>query len=500
MTFLRKFIFLALALVAANAGTSTLARADVTDPVTHAMKLYGARRYSEAAAELQAALPAPGVDQKAMGDLALGMIYTKNAALHRELARTAAVVQADYFGRLSRERGRNTSHVAGLYLGEALLVSGRPREAADVLERLIAQRSAPVRQNWLARVDLGLCYRRLHQEAKAIAQWNAIDSSDPEVRMALAASYSRAGIRQVQALHIAESALRAAGKQPSAGLLGDFLAVYARDGEADRALRMLSGIDLSAPEYTEILGRSKTLRFYSPYLLDDLAQLYSRAGIIYLEKAARDARLTNTANYYLGEAYIQAGSAENAAHALDIFLGAPQAPVQYLVHARVRRATADFLIGQRIRALGELNALAQQQPANTDRLAELLSACSTAGVDCPIVVTRALMTADAGQGRQFAMLNSELGRYYLLEKQNYPKAIWYMEAGRDKSNKNKIGANDPVMLVDLGLAYYRTMQYSENLEIYFEMSKEFPEVRLIQDAVQGVYVIVQRSAGDVKIF
>jgi hypothetical protein len=74
-----------------------------------------------------------------------------------------------------------------------------------------------------------------------------------------------------------------------------------------------------------------------------------------------------------------------------------------------------------------------------------------------------------------------------------------MEAGRDKSNKNKIEANDPEMLAALAEAYFRTKKFSEGLEIFFAMSEEFPVVRQIQEAVQGVYSMEQRSAGDVRI-
>jgi len=43
------------------------------------------------------------------------------------------------------------------------------------------------------------------------------------------------------------------------------------------------------------------------------------------------------------------------------------------------------------------------------------------------------------------------------------------------------------MLVNLAAAYYRGRQFSEGLEIYFEMSKHYPVVRRIQDAMQGMY-------------
>ena len=74
-----------------------------------------------------------------------------------------------------------------------------------------------------------------------------------------------------------------------------------------------------------------------------------------------------------------------------------------------------------------------------------------------------------------------------------------MESGRDKSNKNKIEANDPEMLAALAEAYYRTKKFSEGLEIFFEISQEFAVVRQIQEAMQAVYSMEQRSAGDVRI-
>ena len=75
----------------------------------------------------------------------------------------------------------------------------------------------------------------------------------------------------------------------------------------------------------------------------------------------------------------------------------------------------------------------------------------------------------------------------------------YMEAGRDKGNKNKVEYNDPLLLVRLSEAYYNLKQFSESLEIYFEMSRQFTALRQIQIALQGIYSMEQKSAGDVKI-
>jgi len=113
-------------------------------------------------------------------------------------------------------------------------------------------------------------------------------------------------------------------------------------------------------------------------------------------------------------------------------------------------------------------------------------------------VQTSTLALERGEGRTYMALNAGLGRYYLGQKE-YAKALTHLEAGRDKGNKNKIEANDPLLLVELADAAYRTKKYSEALEIFFEMSKQFPEVRQIQDALQGVYSMEQKSAGDVKI-
>ena len=131
-------------------------------------------------------------------------------------------------------------------------------------------------------------------------------------------------------------------------------------------------------------------------------------------------------------------------------------------------------------------------------LADIVLGCADAQAQCAKVLARAGQVTEAADGRRYQRLNFALGSYHLRQK-DYARAIGYMEAGRDKSNKNKIEANDPEMLAGLAEAYYRTKKFSEGLEIFFEMSQEFPVVRQIQEAVQGVYSMEQRSAGDVRI-
>jgi len=164
----------------------------------------------------------------------------------------------------------------------------------------------------------------------------------------------------------------------------------------------------------------------------------------------------------------------------------------------IRLATAQYLLGQKETAESQFQQLLQSKP-DPDLAAELLMACCNHGIDFPPAVISATELAQKGEGKAFASLNHALGRYYLWKK-DYVRAVVHMEAGRDKSNKNRIEFNDPLMLIHLADAYYYSRKYSEALEIFFEMSKQFPAVRQIQVAIQGVYSMEQKSAGDAKIF
>jgi len=164
----------------------------------------------------------------------------------------------------------------------------------------------------------------------------------------------------------------------------------------------------------------------------------------------------------------------------------------------VRQGALQHQKGKQAEAIGVWDELTRKQPNDPELLSDILVACGRLRIDCPRIAQTSSAAVEAGDGKRFAVLNVGLGRYYLSQKDT-AKAVSYLEAGRDKGNKNKIESNDPVMLVDLSDAYYRSKKFSEALEIYFEMSKQFPQVRQVQEALQGIYAMEHKSAGDVKI-
>jgi tetratricopeptide (TPR) repeat protein len=471
------------------------------DAVTRAMKLYEKRHYSEAATALRTELPSiePGRQRAAL--LTLGMIYLKNAELHRELYQESLAAHLDYLKKLAAARGKGRSRFVDLYMGEALLEAGKAEPALIYLEKFAADGSMEPRYKAVARAAIGLCFSLQNNKQKAEEAWNIPDSADPEVKAALAAAYSKAGLEDKKPVVLADESLtdlRKSGAAPSLRHLKNVVAVYTAAGLADKGLEMLRRADLKAFSVKESLSKTKVINFYDVSLLGDLSNLYLQAGIAALQKAAEDSNLRETANFYLGEAYALAGNIDQSAKATAVFIASSAMPQQYRDKAAARQAANQYQKGRQLDAIATWDELSKKQPEDPDLLAEILFSCGRLRIDCPRVAQKAATSVETGEGKRFSTLNIALGGYY-LGKKDYTRAVSYLEAGRDKGNKNKIESNDPAMLVNLAQAYFRTKKFSEALEIYFEMSKQFPEVRQIQEALQGIYAMEHKSAGDVKI-
>jgi tetratricopeptide (TPR) repeat protein len=471
------------------------------DSVTKAMKLYEKRHYAEAATTLRADLPTIEHGKLGAAQLTLGMIYLKNAELHRDLYQDSIAAHLDHLKKLSSAQGKSRSRFVDLYLGETLLESGNAEQARIYLEKFASDDSVGPRYMNVARVSIGLCFALQNNLPKADEAWNSADTGDPEVKTALAAAYSKAGLKDKKPMALVDEGLadlKKSGTTPSMRVLKNVITVYAAAGLADEGLELLRKADLKSFSYKESLSRTKVINFYDVSLLGDLSTLYLQAAITALEKASEDGKLRETANFYLGEAYALAGNIDRSMKATAAFIASSSMPQQYRDKAAARQAANQYQKGRQFDAIGTWDELSKKQPLDPDVLAEILFSCARLRAGCPKVAQMAAASAEAGEGKRFANLNVALGRYYLAKK-DYARAMSYLEAGRDKGNKNKIESNDPAMLVSLAQAYYRTKKFSEALEIYFEMSKQFPEVRQLQEALQGVYAVEHKSAGDVKI-
>ncbi|MBN2250476.1 MAG: hypothetical protein JW724_00190 [Candidatus Altiarchaeota archaeon] len=472
------------------------------DVVTRAMKLYEKRHYSEAASLLRGDNASIEQGKKGAANLALGMIYFKNAVLHRELYHAAVAASQDYLKKLSAARGKDRSRFANLYFGQALVESGKARSAAIYLEKFSANGGAGARYRAIAKVSLGLGYYQSNEPKKATELWGEIDVSDPEVKAELAATFSKTGLVGKNPYLISErilSEMKRSSKPLSMRMVKNLVAIYARGpGLTEKGLDLLKRSDLKAFSYRETLGKSKVIHFYDLPLLNDMATLYGQASLAYLEQATADPKVKEAAKFYLGQSYGLFGSIEESSKIAASFIATSWMPHSYKDRIRVWQGANLYVKNRPIDAVAIWDELVQKKPEDPDLIAEILFACNRIKMEYPKALHKAAAMVEAGEGKRFSQLNVAIGKYY-LGRSDHAKAISYLEAGRDKSNKNKIESNDPILLVSLAQAYYRTKKFSEALEIYFEMSKQFPEVRQIQEAIQGVYAMEHKSAGDVKI-
>ena len=472
------------------------------DVVTRAMKLYEKRHYGEAASMLREDSASIVQGKKGAANLALGMIYFKNAVLHRELYHVAVAAAQDYLKKLSAAQGKDRSRFVDLYFGQALVESGKGRAAAIYLEKFSTNGGVGPRYRAIAKVSLGLGYCQNNQSAKANELWGGIDVSDPEVKAELAAAFSKAGLMGKNPFLIAEgilSEMKRSGKPLSMRMLKNIVSIYARQtGLTEKGLVLLKRSDLKAFSYRETLGKSKVIHFYDLSLLNDMATLYGQASLAYLEKATTDPKVKEVAKFYLAQSYGLFGSIEESSKVMASFIATSEMPQPYKDRIRAWQGANLYVRNRPIDAVAVWDELVQKKPEDPDLIAEILFACNRMKMEYPKALHKATAIVEAGEGKRFSHLNVAIGKYY-LGRSDHAKTLLYLEAGRDKSNKNKIESNDPILLVSLAEAYYRTKKFSEALEIYFEMSKQFPEVRQIQETLQGVYAMEHKSAGDVKI-
>lgn len=450
------------------------------------------KHYYESAAAMLRTASSKG-ELPPVATLTLARAYACNAQLYRALQRSSLAIGGMYLQTLAAQAGRDNSLFVPLFYGEYLTESGKSREGAAQLRRFIGQKGNVA------------VYRDIAQATLSVAQKAALPAAhtnDPLVRSQLAAIMSRMPARRAEAAVQVDQALaelsKAAPTLPVRAVT-NAIAVYARSGHPEKAFALLSSTDIGRPSYEETISNTKVVRFYDSALIGNLAELYQAEAERLLQRVRADARYKSVANYFLAELYLNNEQFSNAATLLTELLAATDLPAAYRDRLEIMQAALDVRSSKAARgnaAFAELGRKFGQDPA---LLAEVLSSCVRFKGSCPSVVASARSLAAANQGERFRSLHFAVGEQYAAEGKNEP-ALLALETARDKSNKNRIDTNDPLLLVRLADLYFAGKSFSESLEIYFEMSKEFPAVRQLQETGQGVYSTEYRSAGDAKIF
>src|SRR5256885_6087077 len=212
------------------------------------------RHSRDAARTLETALPSLDPARQATASLTLGIVYLGPAELHRELSQSATPIQLEYLKTLAAIRGPGASRLAGFYLGQTLLESGRPAEAIKVLERFAAEPGVEPGFRAQATAHLGLAHFVRKEATTARALWNSLEARDPRTKATLAAVYSRAGITEPAPVALADAVLKEIGDRPAALVRQKLIGLDARAGLTARALPRAGQTDPKAPSSTGVLG------------------------------------------------------------------------------------------------------------------------------------------------------------------------------------------------------------------------------------------------------
>jgi len=470
-----------------------------------AMQLLQRHHYHDAAHLMYTQLAATPGGQVPKTRRDFGMACLANAQFYDRLYQAAMPLQIEYLKRLvyaDDKRKTATSRLAQLYLGKAFLASGTPKKAISTLTAFLKTPQIDNVDRLEAKIALGAAYHSEGQEDRSAAIWSEVPTKIPYVTILLAAAYQRTGKTAEKFMPLTEQAAAALlnAKSPiPVQYASALLDIYGRRNMVSKGFAILARTRLETFAREETINAHKVLRFYDAELLRHLSVFYNQAAIDALNSARKslDPGIAVTAAFLTGEAYALSKRMDDAARTMNELLSA--APPKALSHrVRIRQAVYSRRGPSLTSTSKTLDALLTRN--NTvAQISDIIMLCSQVGVDCPETIKRAIQLWQQAKGRPPAGLGMALGRYFRT-RQDHTQALLYLEAARDKSRKNRIETNPPAMLADLAWAYYRNRQFSEALEIYFTMSKQFPVVRQIQVALQGIYSMEQQSAGDAHIF
>lgn len=508
----RTLALLALALCLASAPAASAA--DFRAPAAEA---YRSGRFDPGIRALRAELnrmgraPSPA---RAEALYLLGRLELRKAELMTEVARAAGRHAADHIARLAA--GPTPLKRAAFFLGVARMEVGDRAGAAAAFRQ--ALKVIPARasgEDLITRQLAELRLRALQGQPifEGIVRLSALATAgDPRVAAEAGYLLALSSKDPSKGLALVESALvqstQAAGVPPAA-VVRAAAGVRLAAGQVDEALALLEGDEPHAPASTERAGAHLSVDYYEVAVPRLMAEAYLEAAIRDLGDARETAahpNLREAATFSMARAQLLAGSPKAAS---DLMAGLEKpATLGPAGVSRARALVARARAAQKARA--EAARLFEQALADAgtdpDALAEIADYVADAHergeADArlvQVVLGRTGQVADGWPRRLPPQLAAGLAALTRAAGGDAAAEVTQFERGRDKSAKNRLDANDPVVLARLAQAQVRARLFSEALEIYFEMAKAYPEVRQVQEALQGVYAAEQVAGGEVRI-
>jgi hypothetical protein len=103
------------------------------------------------------------------------------------------------------------------------------------------------------------------------------------------------------------------------------------------------------------------------------------------------------------------------------------------------------------------------------------------------------------QAQQYTKANSEEAAILFASSTPGAQSLDHLESKTDLAFIKDISKNSPVLLTHLSFAYLQKQNFDSCLSILYTLAEEFPYIRVLQEAIQGIYLFKQKSSGDVRI-
>lgn len=479
-------IVTALALIVA---ATSPARAEPISAIESAKQAYAKKNYDAAIALIAPELASEQARDPA-NTLTMALLFLRNAELHLALHRSALRIQLDFLTQLNQTQTVLQSKFVSLFLAEALIEAGQREKATKTLKQFLAYPSLPPRQ-------IAVANALFNRQEKRNDETMPSDEEAAIVWLAGRASQNPEAL--IEPLNELLQKLKSQPLPLSARALANATLIYRSARQYNAALNLLTQNKTGMPAAVEKLDETRFIRFYDITLLRAMSELYRDIGTSLFIQLRNDAKYKDTANFYLSESSLIFSESSFAKEALVLLPQLTLLPKSAKPLLETRLRAHEYMLGQGAKALKTWADAVNNISSDPAVSADAIQMCVYLDANCPFVVKAAEDFAARGRSDRFVPLWTVLGQYFLV-KGNATKALELLETARDKTNSFGLESNSPGLLISTAEALRQQKQYPQALEIYFNLARAFPAIRIMQEGLQGTYALENRGPGGVTIF
>ncbi len=475
------------------------------DSLKKAMEKYETHRYSEGIALLKKEIDGRQKDELVLPYFILGRFYLKEAELYRTMYETSLMTTNDYLLKLNSVRTGKKSKYLPYFMGLLYLETGQIKKAITSLQQFVNSNSVDTVLKEKAKLNLGAAYYISGGRKKSEDIWAEVASTGEDIIAEKGYVYARLNIKLKDAVEMAQNSINLSqknGNKNHSKKYREITFIYYKNDMSDAAFGLMDKIELNEPEVLDNVEKNKVVRFYDPALLNDMSRIYYYAAGKYFNKVmslrGRE-KYEDLIRFYLSEVNYRLNRYDDAINEINGFLKSNKLDAKYNKKINVLLGACYYKKGNKKQAIEIWDDLLNKNQQDDGAISALMDAYAELNVDASSLLKKTEGQIASKDEKKMKPFYNSLGLLY-YSKKDYEKSVQALELARDKANKNKIEANDPVFLIRLANSYYRLRKYSEALEIFFELGKAYPVVRQIQDTIQGVYSADEKGSGDVRIY